>query len=220
MVDRHALFAECLGLVLELRSYRYKVVAIPPGASQSERVLNRLLAARPDVVLLNADLGPECNAVTIIEPLVRAGVAVVVLTDTADEGQWGQCLAQGARVVLPKSEPVTVMVSAISRASHGEAVLQHTERDRLIGLYSKQDGRMRRCRERLDRLSTSEGEILRHLMAGRSVCEIAAQRFVSEATVRTQVKAILFKLELKSQLAAVAAARDGGWDPEALPIAV
>jgi DNA-binding NarL/FixJ family response regulator len=90
----------------------------------------------------------------------------------------------------------------------------------LIGLYRKQDVRMRRCRERLDRLSTREGEILRHLMAGRSVCEIAAQRFVSEATVRTQVKAILFKLELKSQLAAVAAARDGGWDPEALPIAV
>jgi DNA-binding NarL/FixJ family response regulator len=43
------------------------------------------------------------------------------------------------------------------------------------------------------------------------VREVAQDAFVSEATVRTQVKSILAKLGVTSQLAAVAMARDDGW---------
>lgn len=50
-------------------------------------------------------------------------------------------------------------------------------------------------------------------MRGAQVREIARESVVSEATVRTQVKAILAKLELSSQLAAVGAAYRVGWRP-------
>lgn len=50
-------------------------------------------------------------------------------------------------------------------------------------------------------------------MAGRTVREIAIDGVVSEATVRTQVKAILAKLEVTSQLAAVGLAHRVGWRP-------
>ena len=45
--------------------------------------------------------------------------------------------------------------------------------------------------------------------------DIARNRVVSEATVRTQVKSILAKLEVSSQLAAVGLARSVGWQPPA-----
>lgn len=218
IADQHTLFTDCLGVVLEMRSYHYKVVPVP-RAGQRGRVLSQLLAARPDVVLINADLGPYCNAVALIEPLVRAGVAVVVTTETADEASWGQCLAHGARAVVPKSVSLTSMVSVVRRVSQGQPVLDRAERDRLIAVHRRQDSKLRESRGRLDSLSAQEGQILRHLMAGRTVREIAARRVVSEATVRTQVKAILGKLELSSQLAAVAAAHDGGWSAQPLPIA-
>ena len=68
-------------------------------------------------------------------------------------------------------------------------------------------------RARLARLSTRESEILGHLMAGRTVGDIARACFVSEATVRTQVRSILMKLEVSSQIAAVGLAYTADWRP-------
>ena len=50
-------------------------------------------------------------------------------------------------------------------------------------------------------------------MGGQTVREIARSAVVSEATVRTQVKSILAKLEVSSQLAAVGLANQVGWQP-------
>ena len=55
--------------------------------------------------------------------------------------------------------------------------------------------------------------MLRQLMQGHQVREIARLNVVSEATVRTQVKSILAKLEVSSQLAAVGLAHEAGWRP-------
>ena len=48
-------------------------------------------------------------------------------------------------------------------------------------------------------------------MNGLSAAEIAEQRVVSLATVRSQIRAILQKLDVTSQLAAVAMAHRAGW---------
>jgi len=59
----------------------------------------------------------------------------------------------------------------------------------------------------IERLSTREREILALLYDGVTVAEIAERTGVSEQTVRSQVKAVLRKLEVNSQLAAVAVYR-------------
>ena len=66
-------------------------------------------------------------------------------------------------------------------------------------------------RERLEQLTNRERVVLGHLMKGRAVRQIAGLSTVSEATVRTQVKSILAKLEVSSQLAAVGMAHEIGW---------
>ena len=50
-------------------------------------------------------------------------------------------------------------------------------------------------------------------MEGRQVRQIAELSVVSEATVRTQVKSILSKLGVSSQLAAVGMAQAARWHP-------
>ena len=59
------------------------------------------------------------------------------------------------------------------------------------------------ARERLARLTPRERVVLDGLADGFRIHDIAAADVVSEATVRTQVKSILSKLEVRSQLAAV-----------------
>nr|WP_246322030.1 helix-turn-helix transcriptional regulator [Nocardioides panzhihuensis] len=54
-------------------------------------------------------------------------------------------------------------------------------------------------------LTVREHEVLELLYDGVTVAEIAARFGVAQATVRSQVKAILRKFEVGSQLAAVAA---------------
>ena len=49
------------------------------------------------------------------------------------------------------------------------------------------------------------------IMDGSSAQSIAQDSFVSMATVRTQIRSILQKLGVNSQLAAAAMARSAGW---------
>ena len=218
MVDQHALFTECLGMVLSRRNYEVHGVPIPDGEGLTAQLLTRLRALRPDVLLVNADLGPHCDGAALIAPMVRAGVAVVVVLEHHDEASRGRCLEQGASAVLPKSASLASAVSVVRRVNLGLPVLDRSERDRLVELHRRRVAVRRDAHERLQHLSPQEGEVLRHLMSGLTVREIATVRVVSESTVRTQVKAVLAKLRISSQIAAVALAHKAGW--EARPLAV
>ena len=199
MIDRHKLFADCLGVVLEMRRCDLHTVTVPSGCGHTRQVLADTLASRPAAAVVNADLGPQC--------------------DSTDEAQWGHCLAAGARIVVPKHAGLTTLVSVIGRLSRGERVLDAADRERLLRVYRLRSAEHRERRARLARLSANEAEILLHLMQGRTVREVAALRVVSEATVRTQVKSVLGKLEVGSQLSAVALAHAAGWDASRIPAA-
>jgi DNA-binding NarL/FixJ family response regulator len=60
-------------------------------------------------------------------------------------------------------------------------------------------------------LTERERVVLAELMEGNCAEEIATAGFVSISTVRSQIKAILQKLGVNSQLAAVALARRADW---------
>jgi DNA-binding NarL/FixJ family response regulator len=74
-------------------------------------------------------------------------------------------------------------------------------------------------------LTRREREVLGGLVGGLRPADIARRDFVSVVTVRNQVQAILTKLNVHSQLEAVAAVRWSGWswiaedDEAGLPIA-
>jgi DNA-binding NarL/FixJ family response regulator len=77
-------------------------------------------------------------------------------------------------------------------------------REELVRLHQRLRGRRHEVTERLARLSTREREVLDQLAAGRGASAIAADATVSMSTVRAQIRSILAKLEVRTQLAAVA----------------
>ncbi|RXR21761.1 LuxR family transcriptional regulator [Oerskovia turbata] len=62
----------------------------------------------------------------------------------------------------------------------------------------------------LGRLTTAEDGILRAMIAGFSAAQISNQRYLSTHTIRSHIKSILTKLQVRSQLEAVAVARRSG----------
>lgn len=57
-----------------------------------------------------------------------------------------------------------------------------------------------------DTLTEREQIVLQHMQQGLSACEMAKLDYVTIATVRSQIRQVLFKLGVSSQLAAVALA--------------
>jgi DNA-binding NarL/FixJ family response regulator len=101
----------------------------------------------------------------------------------------------------------------VRRLNEGLPVIDRDERARLIAHWHETRVENHGARQRLEDLTPREREVLGQLMGGRQVREIARLNVVSEATVRTQVKSILAKLEVSSQLAAVGLAHEAGWRP-------
>lgn len=213
VVEDHSLFADALELALTMEGYDVRRTPQPDLGSLPTGLLGTVLRAKPRIVLLDLDLGRMGDGCRLIAPLARSGINVVVVTASSDRARWGECLGQGARKVVSKARPLNEILATVRRLSQGLPVLDVNEREELIRLHHRQRGEKQQLRARLDRLTTREREVLGQLLEGHTVREIAGTSFVSDATVRTQVKSILFKLQVSSQLAAVGLARQVGWRP-------
>ena len=216
IVEDHELFAEALDVTLTLEGHDVHRLTLAPHATPPGQLIAAILRLRPKVVLLDLDLGPTGNGARVIEPLARGGVAVVVVTGNLELARWGECLRYGARTVLSKSTPLNSILATIRLITEGRRVLAREERDRLIAAFHEEKVWVQDARVRLESLTVREREVLAQLMTGQQVRQIARDAYVSEATVRTQVKSILAKLEVSSQLAAVGTALKARWRPPAV----
>jgi DNA-binding NarL/FixJ family response regulator len=212
VVEEQNLFGEALSMVLERAGYA--AFLVPVSGEHSEHALVRAIdRLDPGVVLLDLDPGARRDCSTLVSALSVAGMSVVVMVDSTDRARWGQCIALGARRVVHKSAPLTEILATIRRLENGLPVLSRDDRDQLLALWRREVESAAEIRRRLEGLTRREGEVLGMLMDGKQVGDIARERFVAESTVRTQVKAILAKLQVNSQITAVGLAHKAGWTP-------
>jgi two-component system nitrate/nitrite response regulator NarL len=216
ILEDHVLFAESLELALTVEGYDVRRIMIPDHAQSPSALIAHVTRQRPRVVLLDLDLGQFGYGEQMIAPLALAGINVVVVTGSLDRARWGEAVRLGARKVLAKSRPLNDVLATVRRINQGLQVMAPAEREELLAAWSSERAHLVDLQGRLDRLTIREREVLAHLMKGRTVREIAAVGVVSEATVRTQVKSILAKLEVTSQLAAVGLAHQVSWRPPVL----
>ena len=99
----------------------------------------------------------------------------------------------------------------MERILDGLPVMTAEESKALLEAWVQQRAGSEQVWARFDRLTMRESQVLGPLMQGHAVREVARQGNTAETTVRTQVKAILAKLEVSSQLAAVGLAYRIGW---------
>ncbi|MCG8154548.1 DNA-binding response regulator [Pimelobacter simplex] len=215
IIDRHTLLANCVALVLEGEGYVVTSLPLDHPRTSLATVLGAALRSAGRLVLLEHDLGTIDNGLRLIAPLTAAGGTVVLLTDSVDQAQWGAAVRCGAQEVLHKSCSLDQLVHTVHRAREGRPLMNRERRTLLIEAAIADQHEVRAIRLRLERLTPRETQVLSALMNGEVVHEIARTGVVSEATVRSQVKSILCKLELRSQIAAVGAAYRAAWYPPA-----
>ena len=207
------LFAESLELVFSVEGYDVRRIDVPDNASSPGTLLSSLVRLRPRIVLLDLDLGGFGDGVRLVAPLARVGVNVVVVTASTDRARWGEAIQCGARTVLSKGQPLSSVLATVRRINEGLPVMTYEEREELLRAWHQQRSEHQVTMASLARLTARESQVLGGLMQGSTVHDIAKLSVVSEATVRTQVKSILAKLKVSSQLAAVGLAHHVGWRP-------
>ncbi|HTW16402.1 MAG TPA: response regulator transcription factor [Nocardioides sp.] len=213
IVEDHTLFAESLEIALSIEGYDVQRLAVPSSATTTASLLASIARVRPRIVLLDLDLGTFGDGTRLINPIARMGANVVVVTASLDRARWGECVRYGARKTMSKAQPLQEILAVVRRINHGLPVMDVQEREELLALWHRERQDRQERRRRLEELTAREREVLGHLMAGHPVRDIARLSVVSEATVRTQVKSILAKLEVSSQLAAVGLAFSLEWQP-------
>jgi DNA-binding NarL/FixJ family response regulator len=211
VVEDHELLAQTLTVALVAEGLDARAVA----CSSPAQLLADVDVARPALVLLDLDLGEGLGDGTcLIEPLVARGCAVLLVTACTDPVRIAVAVEAGAAGHVHKSCPLDELLADVREVLSGRSVLpdavlldlmSHLRRHRL-----DEESRLRP----FARLSPREQQVLRALAEGQSVGAIAELWVVSPATVRSQVRGVLTKLGVGTQLAAVALARRSRWlDP-------
>jgi DNA-binding NarL/FixJ family response regulator len=207
VVDDHELVAR--SLVLALRAEGLAVRAAT-GDSAAE-IVGDAASFLPTVVLLDLDLGPIGSGLDLIAALAELGSQVVIVSGTRDRHLLAECLERGAVNVIDKAAPFEGVLDALSRAvGAGPAMCPDRRHAFLAELWEWRAGRHALLAP-FERLTGREQDVLMGLCDGRTAGEIAETGFVSIFTVRGHIRSILAKLDVGTQLAAVAKARAVGW---------
>jgi DNA-binding NarL/FixJ family response regulator len=209
IVDDHDLVAMSLALCLRsegLQAQRH-------AARSRDGILTAVATLTPGVVLLDLDLGrgPDGAAIdgsTLVDHLCRTGWRVIVLSATTDEPRIGRALAAGALACVPKTAALPVLITTIRGAAQGIEVMRPERRRYLIEQYHRRQEEAQAVEQHLGRLTDRERAVLERLTRGRRAQSIAEEFGVTLATIRTQIRAVLQKLEVSSQLEAVALLND------------
>lgn len=203
IVDDHSVVRRGLSALLATEPG----IEVAGEAADGREAVERAVELRPDVVVMDLVL-PEFDGVEAIRRIRShlPEIRVLVLTSFGSDEMLFPALKAGALGYLLKDASPEELVRAIRATAKGLSSLNQTVARRLLAELSG-DGVSRPGREILTRRET---EVLCSLARGLSNDGIAGALHISEATVRTHVSNILFKLGLDNRTqAALYALREG-----------
>lgn len=202
IVEDHALLAQTL--VLGLTGRGLSVRASRPGGATA--VIEQATYLRPVLVLLDLDLG-GVDGLDLLPAFTALGARVLVVTAERDEARLAAAVALGADGWVSKVEPFERLLDVVELLLEGRPLLTPAGQQQLASTGRERLEVDRDLRARMSMLTAREHEVLAALEAGRTAQDIAREMVVSIGTVRSHIRAILTKLGVSNQLAAVALAR-------------
>jgi two-component system, NarL family, nitrate/nitrite response regulator NarL len=190
-----------------LTAYGFATRHVVPRAPE----IGRGVEWRPNLVLIDVRSLDVTFGAALLAQVRRAGPRVCVI-DASDEAErLNTWRVAGASALIDRREPFDHLFRTVNLLLRSGSTPNATTRPSAplsLAYASKtQEPQLQPFAD----LTEREKVVLAELIEGHCAEEIANGSFVSISTVRSQIKAILQKLGVNSQLAAVALARRAGW---------
>ena len=198
LADDHTVLRHGLRLILQEDQ---DILVVGEAASGAEAV-RIALDLRPDVILMDIGL-PDMTGIEAARRIRSAWSEAHVLMLTVSDRNEDLLAAfkAGARGYLLKSMESKEVLAAVRRAAAGETFLPPDLAARLVQELAEPEP---------ETLTGREQDVLRRLARGLGNKEIAAELNLSENTIKTHVRNILAKLNLRSRAEAAAYAVKAG----------
>jgi len=184
-------------------SQGYVVLGGFPHALQVETQVKQL---RPDVILMDIDMPGGTNGIQAVR-MIRAfdkKTPIIMLTVFDDQANVLEAIFAGASGYLLKKHLSDRLLEAMQEVLTGGAPMSPNVARMVIASMHKYTP----ATETPYQLTPREQEILTALSRGTGYKAIAAEYYISLDTVRSHIKNIYQKMQVHSQLEAVAKFRD------------
>jgi two-component system, NarL family, nitrate/nitrite response regulator NarL len=197
LVDDHRLVLWGLGKLIESARPQIEVVDVATCKSEALAAMQK---QRPDVVLLDLDLGTESGLDLV--PQLAHQAAVLILTGTRDAALRESAMVAGARGVVHKSEPAAVILKAIVHVHAGEPWLDRSTMGRVLQTMSSTRQQGAQAQSAQSSLTTAERKVVAAVVKHKSAPNkvVAAGLHISEHTLRNHLSAIYGKLGVNRRL--------------------
>ncbi len=200
-----------------MRAGLAEILSSDPGikvvgqASTGREAARLALKLAPHVVLMDVRM-PDLDGIAATTEIVRGSpdVRVLILTTFEDDDYIFPSLRAGASGFLLKRTRPEELIAAVHAVAAGDSLLSPSVARRVIDRMASQPAVDFGAREKAGRLTPRERQVLELVAGGLSNREIAAALFVEETTIRTHVKRVLMKLELRDRVHAVIFAYESG----------
>ena len=182
-------------------------------ASNGAEAVEMARSLQPAVILMDIRMpgmdGLEATRQIVESGKTRSSRVLILTTFDQDEYVYG-ALRAGASGFLLKRTPAPTLVEGIRVIADGDALLAPSVTRRLIDQFARSPEPGKREAKALPLLSPREREVLTLVAKGLSNSECAEQLSMSEGTVKTHVKRIYTKLDLRDRTQAVIFAYEAG----------
>jgi DNA-binding NarL/FixJ family response regulator len=211
IVEDHTLLAQSLLIALNAEGCHAEVAELTDPAT----LLAQVRVSRPGVVLLDLDLGVLGDGVDLVKPLTELGARVLVVSGTTDRRRLAETVERGAVGFMSKTVHFEQLLATVLDVVAQRPVLSTAVRYELMAELRRARATRSKDLAPFMTLTPRERAVLSALAKGQRAEAIASEAGVSGATVRSQIRSVLAKLGVNSQLEAVAMAWTVGWFPAA-----
>jgi two-component system nitrate/nitrite response regulator NarL len=207
VIDDHALVTQGLRLGLEVEHF-----TVETSDGQDELRLEELVRSfKPNIVLLDLNLEGGKDGVELVPMLLEHGCMIVVLSGETRPEVLARTIDAGVHDILGKATPFPKLIREIVALQEGDGERAKLRRQQVMR-DARQELNLARVRlEPFLALTRREEAVLHALMEGHQAAQIAEDSFVSLSTIRSQIRSVLTKTGVTSQLAVVAMALKAGW---------
>lgn len=172
-------------------------LSVVGGAADGAEAVNLAKALTPDIALLDADM-PVMTGIEACAILVPLGIKVVILTASVAASTMREAMAAGASGYVTKSTAVDQLSEIIVKIAGGASYVDPQLAASVIGAPENP-------------LSPREIEVLRLVIPGTPVADIAKELQLAVGTVRNYLSSAMSTLGARNRHEAARLAVDKGW---------
>ncbi len=195
--------------IADIRDYFKMILSKEPDmevvglASSGVEAVQKTRELNPDVILMDIQMETRTAGIDATYTIKQfyPGIRIIILTIHQEDEFLFQSYCAGVMDYIVKTDSIAQILNSIRNVYANQLMLRPNVAEKIIDELARlklQQKSLLYTVNIISRLTNSEFEILKCFYEGSSYKDISETRFVSQATIKSQVNSILKKFEMKS----------------------